>query len=205
MWDISKIIPYEKNARINDAAVEKIAVSLKTYGWQQPIVVDNAGIIIAGHTRHKAALKLGYKKCPVHVASKLSKKQIIAYRIADNKTSEFATWDEDILLEEIKKLDGADFDISLTGFEREDFKLDSIEDIEIEENYDDTNCEMPIVPDFFESHQCFVVVAHNEIDVNFVREIFELTQNHKSNSGDKKVRKTNVISVEKLRELWIKK
>lgn len=69
---ISSIQPYERNPRHNDEAIEAVAASLKEYGWQQPLVVDEAGIIVVGHTRYKAALKLGMTEVPVHVASGLS-------------------------------------------------------------------------------------------------------------------------------------
>ena len=82
----SDIIPYDKNPRINNNAVDKTMMSIKEYGFQQPIVVDKSGIIITGHTRLKAAVKLGMKTCPVIVAENLSDAQIKAYRIADNKT-----------------------------------------------------------------------------------------------------------------------
>ena len=121
---ISEIIPYDKNPRINNNAVDKTMVSIKEFGFQQPIVVDKAGIVIAGHTRLKAAVKLGMKTCPVIVAENLSDAQIKAYRIADNKTGELATWDQDLLVAEIGDLVAVDFDIELTGFDLSDFDLD---------------------------------------------------------------------------------
>src|SRR3954467_13929888 len=68
MWSIDRVKPYDKNPRINDAAVDAVARSLQEFGWRQPIVVDEDGVIIVGHTRYKAALKLGYTEVPVHVA-----------------------------------------------------------------------------------------------------------------------------------------
>jgi len=123
-WDISNIIPYDKNPRDNKGAVKKVVMSLKEYGWQQPIVVDKAGVIIVGHTRLKAAKKMKLKTCPVMVANDLNEAQVKAYRIADNKTGEFASWDDDLLLDEIKNLIDLDFDIELTGFELGDFDLE---------------------------------------------------------------------------------
>jgi DNA modification methylase len=118
---IEDIIPYEKNPRKNDGAVDKTAMSLKEYGWQQPIVLDKKGVIIAGHTRLKAAKKLGLKTCPVVVAENLTKAQVKAYRIADNKTSEFATWNDELLGVEMQDLLDMNFDIELTGFDASDF------------------------------------------------------------------------------------
>ena len=117
----SKIIPYEKNPRINNNAVDKTMMSIKEYGFQQPIVVDKAGIVIAGHTRLKAAIKLKLDTCPVIVADNLSPAQTKAFRIADNKTGELATWDDDLLLQEIKELVELDFDVELTGFSLDEF------------------------------------------------------------------------------------
>jgi len=89
--ETSEIIPYEKNPRVNNNAVDKTMMSIKEYGFQQPIVVDKSGIVIAGHTRVKAAIKLGLKTCPVIVAENLSPAQTKAFRLADNKTGELAT------------------------------------------------------------------------------------------------------------------
>lgn len=114
---IEDIFPYENNPRLNDAAVDKTAMSLKEYGWQQPVVVDQFGVIIVGHTRLKAAKKLGFKTCPVLIADKLTGAQVKAYRIADNKTGEMATWEEDLLKIEIEELIDLDFDLELTGFD----------------------------------------------------------------------------------------
>lgn len=83
---LEEIRPYEKNPRKNEAAVEPVAESLKEFGWQQPIVVDADGVIIAGHTRWKAAQRLGMKTAPVVIASGLSPEQVKAYRLADNKS-----------------------------------------------------------------------------------------------------------------------
>jgi ParB-like chromosome segregation protein Spo0J len=88
--DTRSITPYERNPRINDKAVDAVATSLKEFGFRQPIVVDTGNVIIAGHTRYKAALKLGLQKVPVHIATDLSPEQVKAYRIADNKTGELA-------------------------------------------------------------------------------------------------------------------
>ena len=105
LWNIDKPIPYINNARkINQEAVDKVAASLKEFGWQQPIVVDSSNTIIVGHTRLKAARKLGYKEVPVHIAKDLSKNQVKAYRLADNRTGEYTDWDEALLSIEIKEL-----------------------------------------------------------------------------------------------------
>lgn len=102
---INKIKPYENNPRDNDNAVEGVAKSIKAYGWQQPIVVDKDNVIIVGHTRYRAAQKLGMKTVPVLVADKLNEQQVKAYRLADNKTGENAIWDNKKLLKELESLD----------------------------------------------------------------------------------------------------
>ena len=89
---INSITPYENNPRINEEAVAKVAESIKRYGFRQPIVVDTDGVIIVGHTRYKAAKSLKLKHVPVHVAD-LDKDKAREYRIADNRTAEFADWD----------------------------------------------------------------------------------------------------------------
>ncbi|MCG3180455.1 MAG: hypothetical protein BIFFINMI_02816 [Phycisphaerae bacterium] len=117
---IDSVKPYENNPRINDAAVESVAASLREFGFRQPIVVDADMVIIVGHTRWKAAAKLGLKKVPVHVAKDLTPAQIKAYRIADNQTATLAEWNMDLLPIELKDLQGMDFNLDLLGFSAED-------------------------------------------------------------------------------------
>lgn len=117
---IDDITPYEKNPRQNDAAVEAVAASIREFGFRQPIVVDGEGVIICGHTRFKAAQQLELAKVPVHVATDLTPEQIRAYRIADNKTGELATWDMELLPFEIAELQGAGIDWSLLGFDADE-------------------------------------------------------------------------------------
>ena len=118
--NIAEITPYENNPRLNDGAVESVAESLRQFGFRQPIVVDEQGVIVCGHTRFKAAQMLELKRVPVHVATDLTPEQIRAYRIADNKTGELATWDMDLLPIEIAELQEAGIDWSLLGFDADD-------------------------------------------------------------------------------------
>lgn len=116
MVDIEKVRPYEANPRkIPPEAIEKVANSIREFGFRQPIVTDKDYVIIAGHTRFQAAKALGLKQVPVHVAN-MTEEQARAYRIADNKTNEFASWDSMFLKSELDKLAQADFDLGLTGF-----------------------------------------------------------------------------------------
>ncbi|MFN5436386.1 MAG: ParB N-terminal domain-containing protein, partial [Planctomyces sp.] len=116
-WQLSQLRPYEQNPRNNDDAVDTVAASIREFGFRQPIVVDENGVIIVGHTRFKAAQKLRLTEVPVHVASGLSAEQIRAYRIADNKSSELAEWDFDLLPVELAALKDANYDIALLGFD----------------------------------------------------------------------------------------
>ena len=114
--DISTIHPYEKNPRLNDKAVDPVAASLKEFGFRQPIVIDGDNIIVVGHTRYRAALKLGLTKVPVHVAVDLSPEQVRAYRLADNKTAEIADWNLEILPIELSELKATGFDMGTLAF-----------------------------------------------------------------------------------------
>ena len=115
--DITTIKPYENNPRkLKDSAIEKVAMSLKEYGFRQPIVVDKDRIIVVGHTRYRASKKLGFKEVPITVADNLTPEQINAYRIADNRTAEESEWDNELLKMEIKDLEAKDFKLDLLGF-----------------------------------------------------------------------------------------
>ena len=114
---ITQIRMYDKNPRKNDAAVDKVAESIKAFGFKQPIVADKNGVIIAGHTRYKAALKLGLSEVPVLYATDLTDAQAKAYRLADNKTAEFAEWDTGMMAAELGELDECGFDMQPFGFD----------------------------------------------------------------------------------------
>ena len=118
---ISELKPYENNPRNNEAAVDYVANSIKEFGFQVPIVVDKDNVIVAGHTRYKAAQKIELKEVPVVIAEDLTPQQIKAFRLADNKTAEKASWDFEKLAEEIGNLE-MDFDLTSLGFG--EFELD---------------------------------------------------------------------------------
>lgn len=104
--DIKSIKPYHKNARHNDGeATEKVAASIKAFGFQQPILVDDNNIIITGHTRLKAALSLGIDTIPIAHAVNLTDEQIKAYRLADNRVAEYSTWDSELLNIELSQFE----------------------------------------------------------------------------------------------------
>ena len=123
------IKPYQNNPRNNDAAVEQVAKSIKEFGFKVPIIIDKNNVIVAGHTRLKAAESLGIKKVPCVRADDLSDDQIKAFRLADNKVAEVATWD-------LQKLDLelADINIDMSAF---GFVMDDLTNTEIDEIDDD--------------------------------------------------------------------
>jgi len=133
LLSIEKLVPYARNPRITAHAVDKVAASIKEFGFRQPIVVDSEMVIVVGHVRYEAAQKLGLKKVPVHVMEGATAEQIKAYRIADNRTGEEAEWDKALLHLEITELDTAAFDNSLLGFNEEELNslrlsLDGLQD-----------------------------------------------------------------------------
>jgi hypothetical protein len=115
MMHISQVTPYEHNPRINEAAVEVVAESISEFGFKNPIIVDEHHVIVNGHTRLKAAKKLGLETVPVIVADDLTDEQTRAFRLVDNKTAEFAMWDEEKLQQEIDDI--LDIDLNKFGFE----------------------------------------------------------------------------------------
>ena len=116
------LIPYENNPRVNDYAVKKVLESIKEFGFRNPILVDADMVIIAGHTRREASILAGLEQVPYIVADDLTPEQVKAYRIADNKLGELATWDEDMLREELWGLQEADFSLEVMGFTEMDLK-----------------------------------------------------------------------------------
>jgi DNA modification methylase len=142
-WLIAKVIPYSRNSRkIPERAIDKVAASIKEFGWRQAIVVDKDGVIICGHTRLLAAQKLGLKQVPVHVADNLTPAQVKAYRLMDNRSHEETDWDVDLLGPELEELRGLDFDLELTGFDQHE-----IDDFLADPELDDRANVAPPVPD----------------------------------------------------------
>lgn len=133
---------YENNPRNNDNAVAAVAASIKEFGFKVPIVVDTAGVIIAGHTRARAAEMLGLSSVPCIVADDLTEDQIRAFRLADNKTAELAGWDFEKLDEELQALAAMEFDMTAFGFD--DITLDEPQEI-IEDEYEAQLSEEPYV------------------------------------------------------------
>lgn len=134
----TELKPYEKNPRRNDEAVKYVAESIKEFGFKVPVVIDEDNVIVAGHTRWKAAKKLGLSEVPCIIADDLTEEQIKAFRLADNKVAEKAEWDFELLAFELDDI--VDFDMSVFGFD------DVIEDEEAEVVEDDFEAELPEEP-----------------------------------------------------------
>ncbi len=119
---------YANNPRFNDEAVEYVAKSIKEFGFKVPIVLDKNNVIVAGHTRYKASLELGLKEVPCIIADDLNEEQVKAFRLADNKVSEQASWNFDLLDEELNDLLNFDINMGDFGFDL-DFNLDEEQEI----------------------------------------------------------------------------
>lgn len=116
---VQELTPYAQNTKKHDQKqIDNVANSIKRFGWQQPIVIDEQGVVVIGHCRLLAAKKLGLKEVPVTVASGLTDEEIRELRIADNKTNE-SPWDFDILPDEIADLNFDGFDFSLLEEKKE--------------------------------------------------------------------------------------
>lgn len=124
---IDKIKPYKNNPRYNDDAVEAVKASIQEFGFKVPIVIDKNNVIVTGHTRYKASKALGLQSIPCIRANDLTDEQVKAFRIADNKVSELATWDFSKLDIELENID---IDMGVFGFNVEEFKDEEIEDID---------------------------------------------------------------------------
>ncbi len=128
LWPIDKLIPYARNARkIPQGAIDKVAASIKEFGWRQPIVVDGDRVVVAGHVRLLAAKQLGEKEVPVHVATGLTPGQIKAFRLMDNRSHQESGWDMELLAPEMAELQALAMDAALSGFDADEISkfLDS--------------------------------------------------------------------------------
>ncbi len=118
---VQTLKPYENNPRNNDSAVDAVANSIKTFGFKNPIIIDRNNVIICGHTRYRAAQKLGVDAVPCIVADDLTPEQIKAFRLADNKVAEIATWDNALLAVELEDLAECGVDMSDFAFDTSEF------------------------------------------------------------------------------------
>lgn len=133
---LTDLIPYENNPRINDDAIDVVASSIKEFGFKNPIIIDKDNVIVCGHTRRLAAIKLGLTEVPCIRADDLTEDQIKAFRVADNKTSELSTWDLDKL-----KIELGDIELNMADFGFEDL-LDQMKELPEDDEFDaDTELE----------------------------------------------------------------
>ncbi len=117
IWLVSKLVPYFRNPRKNDHAVERMAASINQFGFKIPILARSSGEVVDGHLRLKAAQKIGMQEVPVILCDEWSDAQVKAFRLMVNRSVTWAEWDEELLALEIGELKALDFDLSLTGFE----------------------------------------------------------------------------------------
>ncbi len=133
MMKVEDLQEYPNNPRNNKESIEKVAMSIKEVGWRVPIIVDEDMVILAGHTRLKAAKLLGFEQVPVHKAEGLSEAQKTAFRIMDNKSQDFSEWDNELLAEEFGKLADQNYDLDQTGFSFEEIEKMTSDMIEFTE------------------------------------------------------------------------
>lgn len=167
---LSDLKPYENNPRYNDDAVEYVAKSIKEFGFKVPIIIDKNNTIVTGHTRYKASKQLGLKEVPCIIADDLTDKQIKAFRLADNKVSDYSIWDNKLLLEELEDLNWDVF----TGFEMSDL----FEDIK---NLDELDEKDTSVIDNNEEGIVYVIQFKTQ-NVKLMNEIKELVEKYEVNN-----------------------
>ena len=148
---IDELIPYENNPRNNDAAVEYVANSIREFGFKNPIIIDKNNVIVAWHTRTKAAEKLEMVKVPTIMADDLTDEQVKAFRLADNKVSEISGWDFSLLEQELSELESV--------FEMEDFGFDCFEYTE-----DDLDLKEKELTDYEYIHYLVTINRSQEMD-----------------------------------------
>lgn len=159
--NLDDVKPYEKNPRKNDKAVECVVNSIKEFGFKVPVVIDKNNVIVAGHTRYKAAKKLNLNKIPCVIADDLTDEQIKAYRLADNKVAEKSEWDEGLLGAELSEI----LNIDMQMF---DFDLDFDED-ELEEEP-----EIEFSQEIGEENNYIVLMFDNSVDWLQAQSLFDL-------------------------------
>ena len=152
---VEELIPYINNPRNNENAVDKVASSITEFGFKNPIVIDKNNVVINGHTRLLASKKLGLKEVPVIVADDLTEAQVKAFRIADNKTSEYAEWNEELLKLELEQLEEMNFDLDEVNIDYSDFGLEiDLEDIEEEFESDNVYTKEINIPHYEITGEC---------------------------------------------------
>ena len=175
---VDDLVPYENNPRNNDEAVDYVANSIKEFGFKVPVVVDRDNVVVAGHTRLEACEKLGITEVPCIVADDLTEDQIKAFRIADNKVSEYATWDEEKLSQEL-----SDIMLDMTEFGDDLFSDDDTMEVELDDEEDNPYSQEKHVPQY-------------EPTGDFV-DIMDLIDDEKTNELIREIKESNVSDDEK--------
>lgn len=175
---VDDLVPYENNPRNNEEAVDYVANSIKEFGFKVPVVVDKDNVVVAGHTRLKACEKLGITEVPCIVADDLTEDQIKAFRIADNKVSEYATWDEEKLSQEL-----SDIMLDMTEFGDDLFSDDDTMEVELDDEEDNPYSQEKHVPQY-------------EPTGDFV-DIMDLIDDEKTNELIREIKESNVSDDEK--------
>lgn len=150
--NIESIRPYENNPRHNDGAVDTVAKSIQQFGWKQPIVIDKNGVIVAGHTRYKAAQVLGCKTVPCVIADDLTDEEVRAYRLADNKVAELSYWNFEKLDEELAGI--FDIDMEDLGFGTNAYDIPKIQNSGKTENNENKELSLEDFGDDKFEHEC---------------------------------------------------
>ena len=175
---VDDLVPYENNPRNNDEAVDYVANSIKEFGSKVPVVVDKDNVVVAGHTRLKACEKLGITEVPCIVVDDLTEDQIKAFRIADNKVSEYATWNEEKLSQEL-----SDIMLDMTEFGDDLFGDDDTMEVELDDEEENPYSQEKHVPQY-------------EPTGDFV-DIMDLIDDEKTNELIREIKESNVSDDEK--------
>src|SRR5712664_2755562 len=117
MWPTERLVPYERNPRKNDAAVDRMVASIQEFGFKIPVLARSDGQVVDGHLRLKAGRKLGITEVPVILCDEWTPTQVKAFRLMVNRSVTWADWDEELLALELQEIQESDFDLSLTGFD----------------------------------------------------------------------------------------
>lgn len=163
---VKDIIPYENNPRKNEDAVQVVMNSIREFGIKQPLVIDENNVIVVGHTRFAAAKKLGYTEVPCVIASDLTEDQINAYRIADNRTAEYSSWDVELLNNQLANI--LTVDMEMFGFD-----LNADEQVKKKE---EEKGEVPFTEVLGEEHNYLVLYFDNEVDWLQLQSLLELKE-----------------------------
>jgi len=178
-WDIERLIPYARNPRKNDEAVPRMAGLIREFGFKVPIVAKSDGSVIDGHLRLKAAQMLGMDKVPVVLADEWTDAQVKAFRIAVNRSAEWAEWDDELLKLELEDLKLENFDLELIGFNNVEI-MEATEDI-MPDDFDNDEFK-----DFVKNEDEFlakkrIILVYSDEEEMFIRKLLMLTEDEPLN------------------------